>query len=195
MLRIPHDFFAPDPHFGDMAKLKELSDKCHDKGMKLMLDVVVNHTGYNHPYVNDPTKKDWFNREGNIRGLGQYHMERAALAGLPDLNQDNPEVARHLIDAHKSSRGTSRSRCLPRDMAITNGRKPVKPAAPCEQCNETLHSHPAHAIAPARARGFCLPLRQLGDQRLRGEHERGHRRGVLERHAHDFGRIDDARED
>jgi alpha-amylase len=28
-------------------------------------------------------------------------MERAALAGLPDLNQDNPEVAKHLIDAHK----------------------------------------------------------------------------------------------
>jgi alpha-amylase len=97
----PHDFFAPDPHFGDMAKLKELSDKCHERGLKLMLDVVVNHMGYNHPYASDPTKKDWFNREGNVRGLGQYHMERAALAGLPDLNQDNPEVAKHLIDAHK----------------------------------------------------------------------------------------------
>ncbi|MEW6281989.1 MAG: alpha-amylase family glycosyl hydrolase, partial [Candidatus Eremiobacterota bacterium] len=97
----PHDFEKPDPHFGDMARLQELVEKAHAKGMKVMLDVVVNHTGYNHPIVTDPAYQDWFHREGDIKWVGQYHMENAALAGLPDLDHSNPRVRRYLIDVHK----------------------------------------------------------------------------------------------
>ena len=76
-----------------MAKLHELADKAHAKGMKLMLDIVLNHTGYNHPFVTDPKYHDWFHHDGNLRGVDQYSMEREALAGLPDLAQENPRVA------------------------------------------------------------------------------------------------------
>jgi hypothetical protein len=97
----PHDLYKTEPSFGSMEKLRELVDKAHDKGMKVMLDVVVNHTGYNHPFVNDPKYRDWFHREGDIKGVTQWHMEHAALAGLPDLAHENPEVAKYLIDNHK----------------------------------------------------------------------------------------------
>ena len=98
----PMDFSQPDPNWGDMAKLRELTDKAHEMGMKVMLDVVVNHTAYGHPWASDPARHEWFNHEGNINGLGQYTIEKGNLCYLPDLNQDNPEVSRYLIDVHKT---------------------------------------------------------------------------------------------
>ena len=97
----PMDFSQPEPNFGDMAKLKELTEKAHAKGMKVMLDVVVNHTAYGHPWADDPEKYDWFHHEGSISGLGQHTIENGSLCLLPDLNQDNPKVTEYLIDVHK----------------------------------------------------------------------------------------------
>lgn len=97
----PMDFRNPEPGFGDRAKFRELIEKAHEKGIKVMLDVVVNHTGYGHEWVTDPSKRDWFHREGKIAGLGQWEMEYGSLAGLPDLDQNQPEVAHYLIDAHQ----------------------------------------------------------------------------------------------
>ncbi|HLL20732.1 MAG TPA: alpha-amylase family glycosyl hydrolase, partial [Kofleriaceae bacterium] len=39
------DFLRPNAHFGDLAKLRELVDKAHGKGMLVILDVVTNHVG------------------------------------------------------------------------------------------------------------------------------------------------------
>lgn len=39
------DFMAPNPYFGDLAKLRELVDKAHDRDMKVILDIVTNHVG------------------------------------------------------------------------------------------------------------------------------------------------------
>lgn len=39
------DFMAPNPHFGDLAKLREMVNACHDKGIKVILDIVTNHVG------------------------------------------------------------------------------------------------------------------------------------------------------
>lgn len=97
----PMDFSKAEPAFGTREKLKELTQKAHEKGMKVMLDVVLNHTGYGHPFTTDPEKKDWFHANGNISGLGQWSMENGSLCGLPDLAQENPKVARYLIDVHK----------------------------------------------------------------------------------------------
>ena len=97
----PHDFSKPEPGFGTREKFQELTEKAHAKGMKVMLDVVLNHTGYNHPFTTDPEKKDWFNANGNISGLGQWEMENGSLCGLPDLKQQNPEVSKYLVEVHK----------------------------------------------------------------------------------------------
>ncbi|MFN8611093.1 MAG: alpha-amylase family glycosyl hydrolase [Vulcanimicrobiota bacterium] len=97
----PMDFKQAEPGFGSREKLHELVEKAHAKGMKIMLDVVLNHTGYGHPFTTAADKKDWFNANGNISGLGQWEMENGSLCGLPDLRQQNPEVSKYLVEVHK----------------------------------------------------------------------------------------------
>ncbi len=103
----PFDFEQAEPNFGSREKLQELCEKAHQKDMKVMLDVVVNHTGYNHPWVSDPTKSGWFHREGKIWADHQYAMEHGALAGLPDLAVEKPEVADYVIEVHQQWLETS----------------------------------------------------------------------------------------
>jgi alpha-amylase len=38
-------FVDVNPHFGDLAKLREMVDACHDRGIKVILDIVTNHIG------------------------------------------------------------------------------------------------------------------------------------------------------
>lgn len=97
----PKDFEKAEPSFGDKELLKTLTEKAHAKGMKVMLDVVVNHTGYNHPWTKEAERADWFHQEGKIWGKDQYAMEHGSLAGLPDLAQENPRVSDYLIDVHR----------------------------------------------------------------------------------------------
>ena len=98
----PHNFQKAEPGFGDKAKLRQLVQKAHEKGMKVMLDVVVNHTGYNHPAARDPEFREWFHREGSRNPFSQYQLERGSLGGLPDLALEKDEVAEHTIDVHRS---------------------------------------------------------------------------------------------
>lgn len=98
----PHDFNVPELSFGSKEKLKELTELAHAKGMKVMLDVVTNHTGYQHPYTQDPEKTDWYHHEGKLRWVGQWAIENQNLASLPDLAVENPEVSTHLTESHKA---------------------------------------------------------------------------------------------
>lgn len=101
------DYYAVDEHLGTMAKLKEFISKAHSKGIKILLDIVVNHTDYDHPFAKnrkDPNDKyySWFNQNGDIKDYeNQWWVEHGELAGLPDFNQDNPEVYKYLLDASK----------------------------------------------------------------------------------------------
>lgn len=97
----PHDFAAAEPSFGSKEKLKELTDLAHARGMKVMLDVVTNHTGYQHPHTQDKDKADWYHDEGKLRWVGQWAIENQNLAGLPDLALENPEVSEHITEVHK----------------------------------------------------------------------------------------------
>ncbi len=49
------DYFHVDPHFGGDEALAELSAALHENGMRLIVDISINHTGANHR---------WFNRDG-----------------------------------------------------------------------------------------------------------------------------------
>lgn len=40
-----YDYLRPNPHFGDLLKLREMVDKAHERGMLVILDVVTNHVG------------------------------------------------------------------------------------------------------------------------------------------------------
>ena len=88
-----NDFYQTDEHFGSNALFNKLIDEAHKRDMKVILDFVSGYVGPNHPWVNDPTKKDWF-REG------QKEVNEESIP-LPKLNHENPEVKQYLIDAAK----------------------------------------------------------------------------------------------
>jgi alpha-glucosidase len=60
------DYDHVDPHLGGNAALAELAGALRARGMRLVLDAVVNHTGTNHP---------WFNRHGRHDTVGAYQSE------------------------------------------------------------------------------------------------------------------------
>lgn len=108
------DFYSVEEHFGTLDKFRELVDSAHALGIKIIQDQVANHTGPFHPWVKDSPLPDWFhgtesnhvNETWQTWTLADPHspdgMRRETLDGwfiniLPDLNQENPEVARYLI--------------------------------------------------------------------------------------------------
>lgn len=98
----PKDFTQPEPSFGNREDLKELIDQAHQRGIKVILDVVLNHTSYDHPFVK--SRPEWFHQNGNIASPFQWDMENGSLAGLPDLDQDRPEVQQYLTQVHQEWR-------------------------------------------------------------------------------------------
>ncbi|KYH35116.1 beta/alpha-amylase precursor [Clostridium tepidiprofundi DSM 19306] len=94
-----YDFYKVDPHIGTMDDFKNLVDEAHKRNIKVIMDYVVNHTGYNSPWLKDDTKKDWFHTKLNITNWSdQKQVENGWLSGLPDLNQENPEVRKYFIE-------------------------------------------------------------------------------------------------
>ena len=108
------DYYAVDEHFGDVAAFKRLVDEAHALGIKIIVDMVANHTGAYHPWVTDPPKPAWYHgtAERHLANtwqtwtLADPHstpaMREATLDGwfvniLPDLNQDDADVARYII--------------------------------------------------------------------------------------------------
>lgn len=91
------DFYKVEEHLGNLDDLKRLVEEAHLRGMKVILDVVINHTGSLHPFVYD--KPDWFHAKRLITDWNdQRQVEDGWLAGLPDFDQSNPQVMEYLID-------------------------------------------------------------------------------------------------
>lgn len=108
------DMYAVDEHLGDMAKLRELIDKAHQNGIKIIQDQVANHTGPYHIWANDAPTPTWWNgtAENHISNNWQkwtamnpratYQTQRRNIDGwfidiLPDFNQNDLEVEKYLI--------------------------------------------------------------------------------------------------
>ncbi len=108
------DYYGVEDHFGDLETLRELIDKAHALGLKVIQDQVANHVGSRHPWVNDPPLDDWFHGTPQNHQIDKFQNSvllsphanpdevRNTLDGwfnddLPDMNQDEPEVARYEI--------------------------------------------------------------------------------------------------
>lgn len=88
-----------DEHFGDERTFKELVRQAHARGMKVLLDAVVNHPGYDAPMVKDPRYVDWFHHNGEVTDWDDpYQNENYDIAGLPDFNSENAKVLRFMED-------------------------------------------------------------------------------------------------
>lgn len=55
------DYYRVDPRFGSNEDYRQLADEAHAKGLKIVMDMIFNHCGFEHPWVADMPSKDWFN--------------------------------------------------------------------------------------------------------------------------------------
>lgn len=55
------DYYRVDPRFGTNAEYKQLISEAHAKGLKVVMDMIFNHCGFEHPWVKDMPSRDWFN--------------------------------------------------------------------------------------------------------------------------------------
>ena len=107
------DYEDVDPMFGTLADFDALLAAVHARGMKLVMDLVVNHTSDEHPWFvesrssRDDPKRDWYwwreRRPTNWGSFfsgsaweldpatGEYYLHLFSRK-QPDLNWENPEV-------------------------------------------------------------------------------------------------------
>ena len=55
------DYYKVDPRFGTNEEYRKLIDEAHQKGLKVVMDMIFNHCGYEHPWIKDMPSKDWLN--------------------------------------------------------------------------------------------------------------------------------------
>ena len=100
------DYYKIDPRLGKNEDYRRLSDSCHSKGVKLIIDVVPNHCGSSHWWLKDVPSTDWFNTwptytSSNYRmtawtdphasAADQFRLTHGWFApNMPDLNLQNP---------------------------------------------------------------------------------------------------------
>ncbi|MBR5727979.1 MAG: cyclomaltodextrinase N-terminal domain-containing protein, partial [Muribaculaceae bacterium] len=121
------NYYRVDPRFGTNEEYRCLVDEAHAKGLKVVMDMIFNHCGFEHPWVADMPSKDWFNLHewlkeskgtSDSRGTSfQQTSYRLApvldpyasdvdkketvqgwfVSTMPDLNQNNVHVMNYLI--------------------------------------------------------------------------------------------------
>ena len=117
------NYYRVDPRFGTNEDYRELIADAHAKGLKVVMDMIFNHCGFEHPWVKDLPSQDWLNVPEWLSGkeedkakylqtsykltpvLDPYAAEvdkRETVDGwfvpsMPDLNQRNPHVIKYLI--------------------------------------------------------------------------------------------------
>ncbi|HEX8867399.1 MAG TPA: alpha-amylase family glycosyl hydrolase, partial [Lentzea sp.] len=106
------DFYGVDQRLGSLGDFVEFVRAARDRGMRVIADLVVNHTSDQHPWFHDPAKRDWYvwadepqtdgpqgitfpDKENSLwqysEEVGRYYLHRF-YKHQPDLNVSNPEV-------------------------------------------------------------------------------------------------------
>lgn len=107
------DYYRIDPRLGTNEEYVHLIEKAHQKGLRVVMDMIFNHCGSDHPWMKDIPNYDWFN---NLNHYVQTNHDKEAyfdpyiseydkntllngwfVPTMPDLNQKNPHVAKYLI--------------------------------------------------------------------------------------------------
>lgn len=120
------DYYRVDPRFGTNEEYKQLVDAAHEKGLKVVMDMIFNHCGITHPWIADLPSADWLNKPEWLAEAGTDFMpgesylqtsykltpvldpyasqvdlsetvEGWFVPSMPDLNQKNPHVIKYLI--------------------------------------------------------------------------------------------------
>lgn len=115
-----NDYYTIDPKFGTEADLKELIDLCHSRNVQVILDLVINHTGTQHPWFKEfraahrdnNTESPYYEyysysdtRENGrtwspLQGSSHFYECNFSHA-MPELNYDNPVVREEMVKVAK----------------------------------------------------------------------------------------------
>jgi glycosidase len=122
------NYYRVDPRFGTNEDYRLLCNEAHQKGLKVVMDMIFNHSGLEHPWTKDMPSKDWLNQPQWLSENGDkkessylqtsykltpvldpYKSDvdlRETVEGwfvptMPDLNQRNPHLMRYLIQNSK----------------------------------------------------------------------------------------------
>ncbi|MEI4829905.1 alpha-amylase family glycosyl hydrolase [Bacillus sp. FJAT-53711] len=116
------DYYNIDPQYGSLQDFRELTTEAHKRNVKIVMDLVINHTSSEHPWFVDALKnknskyRDYYiwadkNTDLNEKGpWGQQVWHKASNGeyfyatfweGMPDLNYDNPKVREEMIKIGK----------------------------------------------------------------------------------------------
>src|SRR5688500_5759812 len=88
------DFYAINPDYGTPADLKRLVAESHRRGMKVIIDIVANHTAWDSVMMKTPA---FYTKNSQ----GQIIPPVPDWADVADLNYDNPELRKYMIDVLK----------------------------------------------------------------------------------------------
>ena len=61
----PTNYYRIDPRFGTNEDYRRLTDEAHQHGLKMVMDMIFNHCGFEHPWVADMPSHDWFNLQAS----------------------------------------------------------------------------------------------------------------------------------
>ena len=117
------DYRAIDPEYGTMQDFKNLVQEAHNMGIKIIPDLVANHSSSMHPWFLEAMKgkenpyHDYYlwNTTSNLKDTVNWHLTKDARSKgesaeryygffwseMPDLNYDNPKVREEIIDIAK----------------------------------------------------------------------------------------------
>ena len=119
------DYYDISPLYGKMADFQRFLDEAHRRGLKVIVDLVVNHTSDQHPWFQEARrgaaspKRDyyvWSDTDQKYRGAriifvdteksnwtwdpeAKAYFWHRFFSHQPDLNYDNPEVQQAMLDA------------------------------------------------------------------------------------------------
>lgn len=106
------NYYRIDPRFGSNEEWNKLIEEAHSKGLKVVMDMIFNHSGSNHPWLKDSPSSDWLNHPQrdvmtNYRlttvhdpYVSDYDLDHTVngwfVPSMPDLNQTNPHLMKYL---------------------------------------------------------------------------------------------------
>ena len=107
------DHYKVDPRFGTNELYAQYVNAAHDKGLKVIMDMVYNHVGTQHWFIKSLPEKDWIHQSDTflqtnyrVTALMDPHASEFDkhkmtdgwfVKSMPDLNQRNPLLAKYLI--------------------------------------------------------------------------------------------------
>ena len=88
------DYVSINPEFGNLADFKNLVNQAHAMGMKVIIDWVANHTGWDHVWTK--THPDYYEKDS----AGNFKMA-SGMEDIIELDYNNPALRTAMLDAMK----------------------------------------------------------------------------------------------